>query len=59
MQRSHINECPNLTFMHDRDLRDHDLIAEQLPNATIKFDVNDLCKKNKKVKNKSLETMKI
>lgn len=45
--------------MYDCDLTDHDLIAEQLPNATIKFDVNDLCKKNKKVKNKSVETMKI
>lgn len=49
LERSELSEIKNLTFIHDCDLTDGNLIEEKLPNSTIKFDPNHLCKKNKKL----------
>lgn len=45
------SEIKKLTFIHDCDLTDGNIIAEKLPNAKIKFDPNHLCKENKKLIN--------
>lgn len=51
IERSQLNDISNLTFIHDCDLTDHNLIREKLPNSNILYDPNHLVKKTKKIIN--------
>lgn len=51
IKNTKIDQVEKLTFVHDCDLSDENLIRESLSNATVLFYTNHLCKKNKKIIN--------